>query len=230
MQDVIELLCKSADHNSAALQAAAEIISRTGANQGILYSAGAGHSLAAVMETFFRAGGLAFVRPIWAKELLPLAGARKSTEAERTVGLGARLVDSLPITANDSVLVFSNSGINPYPVEIALGAQRKGATVIAMTSVQASVGAPRRSDARLFEIANVVIDTLVPLGDVTWPSEHPVTAPASTIVTSFLWADILRRVFDLEPDAPRWQSANTSGNDSLNSELLERFERHVPEL
>ena len=47
-----------------------------------------------VLETFYRAGGLAFVRPLVQDELIPINGARQATELERTPGVGA-VVQSL---------------------------------------------------------------------------------------------------------------------------------------
>src|SRR5690606_6013305 len=186
--------------------------------------------LAAVMDTFFRAGGLAFVRPLWDLSILPLAGALASTAAELTTGLGADVARRAGITDADTVLIFSNSGINPYPVEIAQHAHEVGARVVSMTSVAASSSAPKRAAHRLFEISDIVLDTAVPPGDVTWPPHAPVTAPASTIITASLWAAILRRIDTIAPDAPRWRSANTAGTDAFNAALVERFAPRIREL
>ncbi|APX34996.1 hypothetical protein BH708_16525 [Brachybacterium sp. P6-10-X1] len=230
IDDLTALISQVIDDNHDALDSSAEAIAASGRDGGLIYAAGAGHSLAAVMETFFRAGGLAFVRPLWNDRILPLAGARASTAAEREVGLGAGIAQQAPITDADTVLIFSNSGVNPYPVEIAEHAREQGATVIAMTSVAASATAPKRADHRLFEVADIVLDTAVPAGDVTWPPEAPVTAPASTLLTASLWAAILRRIDTIAPDAPRWKSANVAGTDDLNAALVERFGPRIPEL
>lgn len=230
MDDLTALVERAVKNNHDALRASADAIAASGRNGGLLYAAGAGHSLAAVMETFFRAGGLAFVRPLWDQSILPLAGARASTAAEREVGLGTSVAVRAEITNLDTVLIFSNSGVNPYPVEIAEHAGTVGAKVITMTSVAASSSAPKRAGHRLFEIADIVIDTAVPAGDVTWPPEEPVTAPASTIITASLWAAILRQIDTIAPDVPRWKSANVSGNDDFNAALVERFAPRIPEL
>jgi uncharacterized phosphosugar-binding protein len=230
IDDLTELVTRVIKDNREALLASAETIAASAQREGLLYAAGAGHSLAAVMETFFRAGGLAFVRPLWDPSILPLGGARASTAAEREAGLGAAVARRAGIVAADTVLVFSNSGVNPYPVEIALHARAVGATVIAMTSVESSKSAPKRAEHRLFEISDIVLDTAVPAGDVTWPPLEPVTAPASTIITASLWAAILRQIDTIAPDAPRWKSANLAGTDDLNAALVERFAPRIPEL
>lgn len=130
----------------------------------------------------------------------------------------------------DTVVVFSNSGINPYPVEIAEHARDLGATVVAVTSVQASARAPLRARRRLMEVADIVLDTGVGPGDVTWPPDEPVTAPSSSLANTALWSGLLRAVHRLAPDAPRWRSANVAGTDGINRELEARFGPMVPEL
>lgn len=230
MHDIAVTVDRVLAANVDGIGRAADAIVATGRDGGLIRPAGAGHSLAAVLETFFRAGGLAFVRPLWDPSVLPLAGARAATAAERVPGLGRDVADRAGIEARDTVVVFSNSGVNPYPVEIAQAAREAGATVVAMTSRSASAAAPERSSVRLAEIADVVLDTLVPPGDVTWPPDAPVTAPVSSLATTALWTAVLREMHDRWPGAPRWRSANLPGTDGANAEVLERFAARVPEL
>lgn len=216
--------------NAEEIDQAARAIAATSAADGLVRPTGAGHSLAAVLETFFRAGGLAFVRPIWHPRVLPLTGAMAATSAEREVGLGAGAADAAGIGPNDTIVVFSNSGTNPFPVEVALAGRAAGATVVAVTSRASGEAAPRRAEHRLVDVADVVIDTAVPAGDATWPPEAPVTAPMSSLATNAVWTQVLRRVYDLAPEAPRWRSANVAGNDDVNRVLGERFAERIPEL
>ena len=231
---VMESLAEYVDlvgvRNRAEITSAAAAIARTAAAGGLVRPTGAGHSLAAVLETFFRAGGLAFVRPIWHPRVLPFNGARAATSAEREVGLGAAVASEAGISADDTVIVFSNSGVNPFPVEVASAASEAGATVVAVTSRSANEAAPKRAALRLVDAADIVIDTAVPPGDATWPPDAPVTAPVSSLATTTIWTLILREVHRLAPDAPRWRSANVPGNDEFNRELVERFAARIPEL
>jgi uncharacterized phosphosugar-binding protein len=216
--------------NRAEIGRAAEAIAATSAAGGLVRPTGAGHSLAAVLETFFRAGGLAFVRPIWHERVLPFYGARAATAAEREEGLGAAAAVEANILAHDTVVVFSNSGTNSFPVEVAEVAAGVGATVVAITSRAAGEAAPRRAAHRLIDLASIVIDTHVPPGDATWPPGNPVTAPVSSLATNTVWTLILREVYQLAPDAARWRSANMPGNDDFNRALVERFAARIPEL
>lgn len=216
--------------NAEATTQTAEAIVKTASAGGLVRPAGAGHSLAAVLETFFRAGGLAFVRPLWHPDVFPFHGARSSTSAEREEGLGTSVAGEAGIAAEDTVVVFSNSGSNPFPVEVAEAGTAAGATVVAVTSRAANEAAPRRAARRLVEIADIVLDTAVPPGDATWPPDAPVTAPVSSLATNTLWTLILREVYELAPEAPRWRSANVAGNDEFNRALVGRFADRIPEL
>ena len=65
------------------------------------------------------------------------------------------------------MLIFSHSGINAVTMDIALGAKEIGMTVIGVTSIPHSSQVPSRhsSGKRLFEAADIAIDTGAPLGD-----------------------------------------------------------------
>jgi uncharacterized phosphosugar-binding protein len=230
MQSLGEYVDLVGSRNRAEIERAARAIAATAAAGGLVRPTGAGHSLAAVLETFFRAGGLAFVRPIWHPRVLPFSGARIATAAEREAGLGAAVARDAGIGPDDTVVVFSNSGVNPFPVEVAQAGADAGATVVAVTSRTASEAAPPRAERRLVDVADIVIDTLVPPGDATWPPDEPVTAPVSSLATNTVWTLILREVHGLAPDAARWRSANVAGNDEFNRALVERFSAQIPEL
>lgn len=230
IDDLLERMRQMSAANEEPLRRTAEAIVATGRADGLVRPAGAGHSLVAVMETFFRAGGLAFVRPLWHERILPLASAGGSTSAEREPGLGRGVAEAAGIRPEDTVIVYSTSGVNPYPVEIAQVARAAGAQVVAVTSVAASRRAPLRAGVRLMDVVDVVIDTPVPPGDVSWPLAAPVTAPVSSLANTCVWAEVLRRVHDLAPEVPCWRSANIEGNDELNRVLEERFGPRIPEL
>lgn len=231
IDDVLDHLRAVVDDAQEGIHATADAIVATGRAGGLVRPAGAGHSLAAVLETFFRAGGLAFVRPLWHERVLPLAGASAATSSEREPGLGRGVAEAAGIEARDTVVVFSNSGANPYPVEIAQAGVDAGATVVALTSLAASAAAPTdRAPVRLADVATIVLDTRVRAGDASWPLEAPVTAPTSSLVTTALWTAILRQVHDRWPDAPRWRSANVAGSDGANQALFDALEPRIPEL
>lgn len=201
---------------------------------GIVHVAGAGHSLAMVCETFYRAGGLAAVRPIWDPAVFPLDHALRSTRAERRDGVGRAVVEKAAPAPPDVAVVFSTSGRNPYPVEVARECAARGVPVVAVTSARASRGAAARADTTLADHAAIVLDTCVPPGDVLHPAGAPRTAAVSTVLAAYAWARVLADLDDLAAargvEPPRWTSANVPGGDEVNSALLERYRHRVPEL
>ncbi|MYW95571.1 SIS domain-containing protein [Amycolatopsis rubida] len=227
-------LAAAAEANAAQVSAAADLLLGVIRADALVFTAGAGHSLAAVAETFYRAGGLACVYPVYHPELLPLHGARQSTRTERRSGLAEEVLAERAPGPDDVLVVFSTSGVNPYPVELAAGARRRGASVIAVTSRACVAAAPRRSATTLAEEGTVVLDSLVIPGDASYPASAPRTGPLSTVVNAFLWNLILAEVHDRGAaeglDVPLWRSSNVEGGDAANAALLAKYGPRVPAL
>ncbi|MDT8913922.1 sugar isomerase domain-containing protein [Amycolatopsis sp. PS_44_ISF1] len=227
-------LAAAEEANAGPLAAAAELVLGVIRSDALVFTAGAGHSLAAVAETFYRAGGLACVYPLYHPELLPLHGAQHSTQTERRTGLAEEVLAGRAPGPDDLLVVFSTSGVNPYPVELAAGARRRGASVLAVTSRLCVAAAPRRSATTLAEEGTVVLDSLVVPGDASHPAAAPRTAPLSTVVNAFLWNLVLTRVFDRGTaeglDVPLWRSSNVEGGDEANAALLAKYGPRVPAL
>lgn len=217
-------------YNQEAIDAVARLIVATHQASGLVYTAGSGHSLALVLETYFRAGGLAIVRPLFHEELLPFNGAQRATRAERSLGIGAKLIAAAAPSSCDTVVIFSQSGRNPYPVEVAQGASRLGAQVVACTSVTASRSSAPRGTARLYEVADVVLDTCTPLGDISQPEQAPVTSPLSTLAGCALWSRVLAVAVTIDASLPLWRSANRDGNDEFNAALAQQLRGKIPQL
>ncbi|WP_236791176.1 sugar isomerase domain-containing protein [Amycolatopsis sp. GM8] len=227
---VTEAVRTAEKDNAEQVAQAAELVAKTLRADGLVYTAGAGHSLAAVAETFYRAGGLANVYPLYHPQLLPLHGAQSSTATERRSGLAAEVLAASPPGPDDVLVAFSTSGVNRYPVELAQGARAAGTPVIAISSRQSVASAPRRGDSTLIDEADLVLDTGVRPGDSSFPAEAPRTAALSTILNAFLWNEILARVVTLVEDAPLWRSSNVAGGDESNKSLLARYQPRIPAL
>ncbi|MFR9728739.1 sugar isomerase domain-containing protein [Saccharopolyspora sp. MS10] len=228
-------LRRTGEHNAAALRTAAAALLDRVRDDGLVFTAGAGHSLAGVMESYYRAGGLAAVRPLYHPDLLPLHGAVASTRTERTSGLARTVLEEAGFRGGtDALVVFSNSGINPYPVELAGLAVEAGSPVVAVTSPRASADAPLRAGTTLAASASIVLDTLVPGGDASYPVADPVTAPLSSLANAFLWNMLLVELHDAAEREgvrlPVWRSANTVGGDEANKANLAHYGARVPGL
>jgi uncharacterized phosphosugar-binding protein len=132
---------------------------------------------------------------------------------------------------SDVIILISNSGINPMPVEMALLAKPAGLTVIAITSLahSQSVNSRHSSGHRLYELADIVIDTHGVVGDaaVELPGGRVKSGATSTVVGSAIiqaiavQAAALLAERGIEP--PVFVSANVPGGDAHNRALIARF-------
>jgi len=152
------------------LNKAADQILESVCNGGHFYVFGSGHSHMVAEELYTRAGGLMFVKAILPPELMLHQMYGKSTNLERLPGYAKAILDLYPICEKDTLLIITNSGRNAVPIEMCMEAQKKGAKVIAMTSIRHSSGVTSRhaSGKRLFEIADIVLDNQAELGDASF--------------------------------------------------------------
>lgn len=219
-------------HNAAVLDAVADRMLEVVRAGGVLHTGGTGHSIAMVLETFYRAGGLACVRPVFHPALLPLSGGFASSLLERTSGLAALLAEQAAAEPGELGFVFSSSGANPVPVELAQCLRRAGAEVVAVTSLQHLRQAPARAGVKLDEVADYLIDLLVPPGDAAYRRDGAVTAPLSSLASVFVWSLLLARLADRAAAAgvelPLWRSANLPGGEDHNASLADRYRARVP--
>ncbi|HVW34162.1 MAG TPA: sugar isomerase domain-containing protein [Acidimicrobiia bacterium] len=202
---------------------------------GLIYVSGTGHSIGSVLETFYRAGGLACVQPLYHPSLLPLHGGRASTLCEHLPGLAPLMVGPYRPGPDDLGFVVSNSGINAVPVELAAELARRGTPVVAIVSLTHLRRAESRAGRKIDEIADHVLDTLVPYGDAAYPVGNGVTAAGlSSLTNVYLWNLLLARLIDRSRQAgvelPSWTSSNVAGGEPRNAALVARFGPRVPTL
>jgi len=165
------------DHSAGAIDAAARAVADAIAADKPYLLFGSGHSELIAREAYWRAGGLAPSLPIRD----PLEG-----DAERLPNYAVILLDRYPLQAGGVIVVISNSGINPLPVEVALECKARGLTVIAITCLQHSQPAESRhpSGKKLYEVADIVIDTQGVRGDAALdlPGVPGKIGPTSTLL------------------------------------------------
>lgn len=229
-----EHLLRVEEHNAEAIATGADRMLDAVRADRLIHTAGAGHSLAMVMESFYRAGGLACVRPLLHPGLFPLFGAQVSTQIERVSGLAATITAQAGAAPGDVAFVFSSSGVNAYPVEVAEALSAAGAYVVAVSSRPHMDGAAPRVHAKLGDVADLVLDTLVPPGDAVLDGTSGRTAPISSLVNVYLW-DLLLAALSHRADAagvrlPLWQSSNIPGGDEANAAHFTRYRPAAPML
>jgi len=193
---------------------------------------GTGHSSSLVLETFYRAGGLACVNPITHPGLIPLSGGIASTVLERSADLAEALLAQAAPREGEVAVVFSSSGANPLPVELARGLRAAGVWVVAVSSLPHLRAAPARAGIKLDDIADEVLDTGVPVGDAAFDSDGARTAPLSSLSSIFLWNLLLARIAERARsegvELPLWTSANVAGGDERNADLLAKYRPIIP--
>lgn len=191
-------------------------------NGGMLQAFGSGHSQAGASELCFRAGGFIPTKQI--KE--PAGGAYEGIE-----GVGTSFMKKVDIREHDVIVLISNSGRNPLPIEIALGAHKKGAKVVAITSVEASKNlSPKHSCGKnLWQLADVVIDNCVMDGDASLELEGLDTriCGMSAITTAMLIQACVYRAAQMMLEEgivpPVFKSQNVEGGAEYNDALVAQY-------
>ncbi len=204
-------------------------------NDGMAYVVGSGHSHMVAEEVFYRAGGIAAAQAILEPELMLHQGARRSSAAERKEGTAAQVLARYTIKPGDIMVVVSNSGRNAFPIECALVAKSRGATVIALTSLLTSqfITSRHSSGKVLKEIADIVLDNHAPVGDATLivPLHGAAMAPASTITGAFvlntILAESVARAMEKGVKVDVYQSANAPGQDGSAENMAQRWSKRV---
>jgi len=225
---VEEILTKVIHTQKEALEQAARTCSEALRANKKLFFFGTGHSHMLAEEVYYRAGGLMNVIPILETALMLHEGGPKSSQLERLEGYAPILLDAYKVGQDDVIFVISNSGFNAVPVEMAMEAKLRGATVIALTNLQHSLQAqPRHSSGKkLYETADIVLDNCGCTGDaaVYMDSLSLAVGPTSTVIGAFMLNSIIVQVVQNEVEQGRrpliFLSANLTNGDSHNAGLL----------
>jgi uncharacterized phosphosugar-binding protein len=200
---------------------------------GVLHIFGSGHSHIVGEDLFYRAGGLSPVNAILDYNLTQIGGGRptRSTRLERLEGYAKIILDNYDLRSGETLVIVSQSGINPAVVETAMECKALGLRVIAVTSLEQSSNAESRhsSGKRLFELADLVIDNRIPPGDAVIEIGEglPKVAPISTIIHCLIMqaivAEVAARLHKAGVKPPIWMSANVPGGDAWAEEMMKQF-------
>lgn len=212
------------------IEKAAELLFEAEKQHHKIYTFGTGHSHMIGQDLYARAGGYAKIYPICEIEMTLATHPTKSTTLERTSAYADVLDTLYSIEEGDVLLVTSNSGRNSLLIEYVLRAKKKGAKIIAITSLTHSktIASRHESGLRLFELADVVLDNYAPYGDATTSIKDDVCmGPVSAITGCFLAQSVVGRFVELliehGIDAPVFVSSNTDGADERNKELFDKY-------
>ena len=173
LAEASRLLDRLARTQADALETASQWAAQAIAADGLVHLFGTGHSRIPVEEMFPRYGSYPGYHPIvelsmtFHTQVVGANGQRQAMAIERTPGLAEVILDNFSFGSQDVMIVFSAGGTTAVPVEMAIGARRRGLRVIAVTSVEQSMHSDPEptTGKRLLDVADLVIDLCTPPGD-----------------------------------------------------------------
>jgi uncharacterized phosphosugar-binding protein len=229
-----------------AIHSAAEISADAIGGGKLVHTFGTGHGSMPALEAFPRSGGLVGFHPIVESPITLLhhvwgdMGVPQYRFLHRQEGYGRAILEAHRPDPADALILFSHSGINPVILDLALGAQELGMRVVGVTSKphSSSVESRHSSGKRLYEVADVVVDSGAPLGDAAVRIEgldDPVSAVSTVLVVSVMQAIVAETAalmvergqkphIEVNLNLPRESSAREH-NDTGYDELWERLAR-----
>jgi len=187
MREVVEDVLSTQEAN---IMKAAEILTNTTRNNGIIHLFGSGHSSLITEDVFWRAATLANVHAIFESAVAGINEVTKTSKIEKLEGIGRIILDYNRVLPPDAIICISNSGNNAATVDVALGAKERGVPVIAITNVTYAdqLTTHHSSGKKLKDVADVVIDNCSLYGDaaVEIPGFSQKVGATSTIPVAFI--------------------------------------------
>ncbi|MCA9833394.1 MAG: SIS domain-containing protein [Thermomicrobiales bacterium] len=232
MYDVLEDMFETQGEK---IETVAEWMAESIAAGGVVHLFGSGHSHLVAEEVFHRAGSLMALNPLLDVNLTFL-GSVNATLLERNPGYARVVIGSHDIREGEIVIVISNSGVNPVPIEAVLETRARGARTVAITSDRHYTEAPSRHESgkRLADVADITLDTCVPWGDalVNLPGvEQPVGGISSVAGLALITAVVVettQRLLDKGIDPPVIPTMNLPGGDEKIQGLIETYGHRLP--
>ena len=166
-----------------------------------VHTFGCGHATIPVEEMYPRIGGFVGFHPMVE---LPMTfftgitgqmGIHQFLFLERAEGYGDAIMKSYHFEKEDCIWIFSHTGINNVNIDVALRAKELGLKVIVYGSAAEAKGKTTRhpSGKTLFEIADIVVDSCVPVVDasVVLKNHQDKIGPVSTLAfVTLVWMTI----------------------------------------
>jgi len=210
-----------------------------------VHTFGCGHATLPVEEMYPRIGGFVGFHPIielpltYFTHIVGEMGIHQFLYLERAEGFGVEIMKGYTFDPRDTMWLFSHTGINAVNIDIALESRKRGMKVIVFGSAEAGRGTASRHSCgkTLFELADVVVDTCVPIEDALVPVKNHLdkVGPVSTIAfVTAVWmtittvAEILsERGVQLYIHPSHNNPADTTARQRLESALVEYKRRSL---
>jgi uncharacterized phosphosugar-binding protein len=219
------------------MHAAAKQMAATIKGNGRIFIFGTGHSHMMAEEAFYRAGGLASAVPIFSSAVMLHEKPSFGSHLERTGGLAEALLEAYQVQPGEMILIYSNSGVNRLPVEMAIKSKEGGLFVVGVCSMKYAEVAPLSSlGVKLDEVADLTIDNGGEPGDALMVIEGTNwrVGSSSTIIGALIWNCLLSECVDQLAESgaelPVFASLNMPGAAEHNQALLEKWRAVNPHL
>lgn len=226
LQNLLETI---AQKELGKLHEAASRLATTLKSGGLIHTFGSGHSSLVAADIVGRTGC-----PVAVNQIID----KTEDMAERIHGYGHSLMkhyaQQYQLLPEDCLIVISNSGRNPLPIEIALAGKERGLSCIAITNVKqaSSLASRHESGKNLSQVADIVLDTQLNIGEATLELAHSkrAVAPLSSFAAMFiLQSMVLLALAQLDQEGREvavFQSENASFSnaDEHNAALRSRYQ------
>lgn len=227
---VSELLQTVAETQAESIEQAAQAVADALLGDGMIYTFGTGHSHMLAEELFYRAGGLVRVYPILDAPLMLHINASRSSKMERLPGYAHTLLEDGPkMKTGDVLFLFSNSGRNAVPIELAMEARELGARTVCITNLAHSgkVTSRHSSGKKLCGVCDVVIDNCGAVGDAAISVGDQICGPTSTAIGAAILQAIVCGAVEKVQQAGKkpevFCSSNVDGGDEINEAYIEKY-------
>jgi len=191
LENTREIMTRIEETQLDNIRKAATVMADTIERKRWVHTFGCGHATIPIEEMYPRIGGFVGFHPMVE---LPLTfftnitgemGVHQFLFLERVEGYGVEIMKSYDFDTNDTMWLFSHTGINNVNIDIALESKKKGMKVVVFGSAAEAKGKQTRHSCgkTIFDIADIVVDTCAPLQDasVTLKNHQDKIGPVSTM-------------------------------------------------
>jgi uncharacterized phosphosugar-binding protein len=201
LKNAREVMSKIEESQLANIKKAATVMADSIEKGRWVHTFGCGHATIPVEEMYPRIGGFVGFHPIVE---LPLTfftritgemGIHQFLFLERAEGYGEAIMKSHNFSDDDTMWIFSHTGINNVNIDVALKAKEAGMKVIVFGSASESADKKSRHSCgkTLFELADIVVDSCAPLVDASVPlkNHYDKVGPVSTVAfITLVWMTV----------------------------------------
>ncbi len=185
-----------------AIKRAAETMADTIEARRWVHTFGCGHATLPVEEMYPRIGGFVGFHPIieltlsYFTHIVGDMGVQQFVFLERVEGYGKEIMKGYNFDPQDTLWIFSHTGINNVNIDVAMEGKKKGMKVIVFGSTENLEKRKTRhsSGKTLFDLADIVVNTCAPLEDasVSLNNHFDKVGPVSTMAfVTTVWMTIV---------------------------------------